>query len=155
MASAKKLVQAPCVGIDLGTHSSSVAAEVIANDMGTHFTPSVVGFTDSELLVGDVAVPAKLKDPANTVVECKRLIGKKLGDEELQEDAKRWSYPLVNSQNKTCVQVQYKKQTAAFNAEQLCSFVLKDLKGTAEAMVHSPVKNCTLAAPSYFTDKQR
>lgn len=82
-------------------------------------------------------------------------------------------------------QVQYKKQTAAFNAEQLCSFVLKDLKGTAEvqpaphaprtppcpcacflqlspnpcalsqAMVHSPVKNCTLAAPSYFTDKQR
>jgi hypothetical protein len=32
-------------------------------------------------------------------------------------------------------QVQYKKQPAAFSAEQLCSFVLKDLKGTAEVCV--------------------
>jgi hypothetical protein len=104
-------LQAPCVGIDLGTHSSSVAifrndnTEVLANDMGTHFTPSVIGFSETELLVGDVAVPGKVKDPTNTVVECKRLVGKKIGDEDVKEDAKRWPYSLIHDQNRLCVQV--------------------------------------------------
>ena len=57
------------IGIDLGTTNSCVAlmegkdAKVVENTEGARTTPSVVAFTDSEILVGQ---PAKRQAVSNT-----------------------------------------------------------------------------------------
>eukprot|EP00262_Sarcandra_glabra_P015816 TRINITY_DN496_c0_g6_i1.p1 TRINITY_DN496_c0_g6~~TRINITY_DN496_c0_g6_i1.p1 ORF type:complete len:432 (-),score=56.79 TRINITY_DN496_c0_g6_i1:286-1581(-) len=65
--------EGPAIGIDLGTTYSCVGVwqhdrvEIIANDQGNRTTPSYVGFTDTERLVGDAAKNQVAMNPINTV----------------------------------------------------------------------------------------
>ena len=94
-------VQGFAVGIDLGTTFSVVGylkkgkgVEIIANDQGNRITPSVVGFTDTEILVGEAAVNQLVQNPENTVFEIKRLIGRAWEDKEVQRDVKLFPYKV-------------------------------------------------------------
>ena len=77
---------AKVIGIDLGTTNSCVAImdgsqpRVIENAEGARTTPSIVGFTDSERLVGQPAKRQAVTNPANTVFAVKRLIGRRVTD---------------------------------------------------------------------------
>ncbi len=51
---------------------------------------SYVSFTDSERLVGEAAKNTAAMNPANTVFDAKRLIGRKFSDPVVQSDMKHW-----------------------------------------------------------------
>ncbi len=74
----------PVVGIDLGTTYSCVAVyknghvEIIPNEQGNRITPSYVAWADGgERLIGDAAKNQATINPARTVFDIKRLIGRK------------------------------------------------------------------------------
>ena len=69
------------VGVDLGSTHCNVGVwhqnrpEVIANHHGLRATPTMVAFTESEVLVGEAALSQMPKNVANTVTGFKWMVG--------------------------------------------------------------------------------
>ena len=69
-------------GIDLGTTNSLVAsvrsgkAETLADSEGRHLLPSVVRYIGPSIAVGYQAKAESVRDPLNTIVSVKRLLGR-------------------------------------------------------------------------------
>lgn len=149
------------IGIDLGTTFSCVAVfrnnrvEIIANDQGNRTTPSYVGFTDSERLIGDAAKNQVTVNSQNTVFDAKRLIGRKYSDEEIQRDKKHWPFTIVDKENKPYIQVTYKNEKKTFAPEEISSMVLQKMKEIAENYLGEQVKDAVITVPAYFNDSQR
>ncbi|KNC98218.1 hsp71-like protein [Spizellomyces punctatus DAOM BR117] len=149
------------VGIDLGTTYSCVGVwqndrvEIIANDQGNRTTPSYVGFTDSERLIGDAAKNQVAMNPINTVFDAKRLIGRRFADAEVQSDMKHWPFKVVDKGGKPFIQVEFKGETKTFTPEEISSMVLLKMKETAEAYLGATVKDAVVTVPAYFNDSQR
>jgi molecular chaperone DnaK (HSP70) len=80
------------IGIDLGTTNSCVSVldgdkvKVIENAEGARTTPSIVAYTDQEVLVGAGAKRQAVTNPKNTLFAVKRLIGRKFKDDVVQKD---------------------------------------------------------------------
>ncbi|MFS8013983.1 putative Heat shock protein 70 family [Helianthus anomalus] len=152
----------PAIGIDLGTTYSCVAVwkhnriEIIPNDQGNRTTPSVVAFVDAERLIGDGAKNQAPMNPANTVFDAKRLIGRRFSDSNVQEDMKLWPFKVIQGPDDTPkIVVTYNGQEKEFLAEEISSMVLGKIKETAEAYLGEAVKNVVITVPTYFNDSQR
>ncbi|CAN6284734.1 unnamed protein product [Urochloa humidicola] len=152
----------PAIGIDLGTTYSCVAvwrhdrAEIIANDQGNRLTPSCVAFRGAEMHVGDAAVNQAALNPTNTIVEVKRLIGRRFGEKTVQEDAKLWPFKVIaGREDKPMVVVQYQGKERQFTPEEISAMVLAKMRETAEVYLDKPIKNAIITVPVYFNDAQR
>ena len=61
VSGAENVIEEKVIGIDLGTTQSVISFSndgktvIIPNDQGNRITPSIVGFTDSEIVIGDAA----------------------------------------------------------------------------------------------------
>ncbi len=150
------------IGIDLGTTYSCVGVwqndrvEIIANDQGNRTTPSYVAFNSKERLVGDAAKNQVSSNPLNTIFDAKRLIGRKMSDENVISDMKHWPFKLKgDSNNKPLIQVQYKDEEKTFTPEEISSMVLVKMKEVAESYLGKDVKNAVITVPAYFNDSQR
>lgn len=152
------------IGIDLGTTYSCVGVmqngkvEIIANDQGNRITPSYVSFSvgsDGERLVGDAAKNQAAMNPANTVFDVKRLIGRKFTDTTVQRDKKLLPFEIVNNKGKPFIEVSVKEETKKFSPEEISAMVLGKMKQTAEDYLGKPVKNAVVTVPAYFSDAQR
>ncbi|KAG7661148.1 SSA3 [[Candida] subhashii] len=149
------------VGIDLGTTYSCVAhfandrVEIIANDQGNRTTPSFVAFTDTERLIGDAAKNQAAMNPANTVFDAKRLIGRKFSDPEVQNDKKHFPFKIIDKGGKPIIEVEFKGETKQFSPEEISSMVLVKMKETAEGYLGTKVTDAVVTVPAYFNDSQR
>ncbi|TVY58320.1 Heat shock 70 kDa protein [Lachnellula cervina] len=152
---------APAIGIDLGTTYSCVGIfrddriEIIANDQGNRTTPSFVAFTDTERLIGDAAKNQVAMNPANTVFDAKRLIGRKFADAEVQADMKHFPFTVLDRGGKPVCEVEFKGEKKQFTPEEISSMILVKMRETAEAYLGGTVNNAVVTVPAYFTDSQR
>ncbi|ETN66272.1 hypothetical protein AND_001918 [Anopheles darlingi] len=143
---------AVAIGIDFGTSYSSVGIyrngkfEIVANEAGNHRIPSVVAFTDKARLVGEEALAQADIDPANCVLEVKRVLGH--------------YNPLQGSKppsERRLVQVQFKGETKCYHPEEICGIILAHLRSMAVRQLGPGyvVSGAVIAVPAQFSDGQR
>ncbi len=147
------------IGIDLGTTNSCVAvmeggeAKVIPNPEGGRTTPSIVAVSDSgERLVGQIAKRQAITNPENTVFGVKRLIGRKYKSAEVQNDINILPYKIEEAGNGDIrISIQGKQHSPA----EISSFILSNIKKTAEEYLGEKVTDAVVTVPAYFNDSQR
>ncbi|MGD9042199.1 MAG: molecular chaperone DnaK [Desulfobacterales bacterium] len=150
---------AKVIGIDLGTTNSCLAvmeggdAKVITNPEGGRTTPSIVAISESdERLVGQIAKRQAITNPENTVFGVKRLIGRKFKSKEVQSDIKILPYKIEEASNGDIrINLKGKKYSPA----EISSFVLADIKNSAEEYLGEKVTDAVITVPAYFDDSQR
>ncbi|KAL0225258.1 hypothetical protein RCL1_003170 [Eukaryota sp. TZLM3-RCL] len=168
------------IGIDLGTTNCCIAVrrevsdpkgnvstltEVIT-DGNNAMIPSVVSFRNNNIIFGDQARRRMDSDPASTIFEVKRFIGRKYNDNEIQDNLKpseprrppRWPFRVESdrsSDDKPVIKVQYQGKERTFSPEQISGFLLKNLKELAEKRLSDTVTDVTVTCPAYFNDGQR
>ena len=147
------------IGIDLGTTNSCVAimeggeAKVITNPEGGRTTPSIIAVTESgERLAGQIAKRQAITNPENTVFAVKRLIGRKFASPEVQNDIKILPYKLEQASNGDIrINLRGKQHSPA----EISSFILANIKKTAEEYLGETVSDAVITVPAYFNDSQR
>ena len=149
---------AKVIGIDLGTTNSCLAImdgsqpRVIENAEGARTTPSIVGFSDSEKLVGQPAKRQAVTNPTNTVFGVKRLVGRRVDDSNLEKDKKNLPFAVVDGGNGDAwVEAQDEK----YSPSQISAFILQKMKETAEGYLGEDVSQAVITVPAYFNDAQR
>ena len=147
------------IGIDLGTTNSCVAvmeggeAKVITNPEGGRTTPSVVAISESgERLVGQIAKRQAITNPENTVFGVKRLIGRKFDSREVQNDIKILPFSIQKAANGD---VRVNIRDKQFSPAEVSSFILSNIKKTAEEYLGEAVTDAVITVPAYFNDSQR
>ena len=144
------------IGIDLGTTNSCVAIvengepKIIVNEEGARTTPSVVGFTDSDVLVGITARRQAVVNPTATIYSAKRFIGSKL--DEIQGAAEKVAFEVIASEGGDA---HIKVSDKTFSPPEISAKILQKLKRAAEKHLGEDVKEAVITVPAYFNDSQR
>ena len=146
------------IGIDLGTGVSCVSVfdngsyKIIENSEGSRTTPSIVTYTDTEILVGAAAKRQAITNPTNTIYEVKRLIGRKFNDAEVQNNIKSIPYKIIEADNGDAwVEINGKK----LSPQQVSAEILRKMKSTAEEYLGYEVSEAVITVPAYFNNEQR
>ena len=147
------------IGIDLGTTNSCVAimeggeANVITNPEGGRTTPSMVAISDTgERLVGQIAKRQAVTNPENSVFAVKRLIGRKWDSPEVQNDRKVLPYKIEKASNGD---VRLNLRSKQYSPAEISSFILANIKNSAEEYLGEKVSDAVITVPAYFSDSQR
>jgi len=149
---------AKVIGIDLGTTNSCLAVvdgtsyRIIENAEGGRTTPSIVGYTDDDILVGAPAKRQATTNPDNTIFAVKRLIGRKFKDSAIQKDIGNIPYKIIEAKNGDAWVSANDKDYAP---QQVSAEILRKIKQYAEDFVGSPVTQAVITVPAYFNDSQR
>ncbi|MFA6602359.1 MAG: molecular chaperone DnaK, partial [Candidatus Shapirobacteria bacterium] len=144
------------IGIDLGTTNSCVAvmeggrAKVILSSEGRNTIPSVV--EPVKKLVGDLAKRQMVLNPHNTVSSIKRLMGRRIDDEQVVRTQKAVAYKIVAGKDKTAV-VEIEGKT--YTPQEISAMILQKAKADAERYLGEKVTQAVITVPAYFDDSQR
>ena len=149
---------AKVIGIDLGTTNSCVSVmdgkspKIIENSEGARTTPSMVGVTDDERLVGQPAKRQAVTNPEHTLFAIKRLIGRRHDDQYSKKFSELVPYKIISAKNGDAW-VNANGQDYA--PSEVSSFILRKLKEDAEAYLGEKVDKAVITVPAYFNDAQR
>ena len=147
------------IGIDLGTTNSCVSIlennkpVVITNPEGSRTTPSIIAAAkNGERLAGQIAKRQAVTNAENTVFGVKRLIGRNYEAPEVQKDLPNLPYRIEKATNGG---VKIKLHNHFHSPAEISSFILADIKKTAEAYLGERVTDAVITVPAYFDDSQR
>ncbi|KAI8902658.1 heat shock protein 70 family [Globomyces pollinis-pini] len=160
------------IGISFGTVYSCITLpgkpgsvpEVIANEDGDRQIPSYVAFTGYEELCGTQAKLQALANQAGTIHHFKQLLGKKMVDDEVKLNQKRYRVAIVPSTG-NAVFPAYETEFFEDGADeptvvqhtvvQVTAKYFAKLKETAEGFSGKSVDGCVISIPAHFEESQK
>lgn len=151
------------IGIDLGTSESYVAfvgrgiVDIVQNEVSKRATPTLVGFTDRERLLGDSALAQIKSNAKNTCRNFKHLLGRKLEAPDLSRES-FWSTSKLTStedQGFAGYEVNYKGTSRDMSAVQVTAAYFTKLREITEKWCTAKVSDVVISVPSYFSHVQR
>jgi molecular chaperone DnaK len=126
---------------------------VIPSAEGGRTVPSVVAIAKTgERLVGQIAKRQGVTNPENTIFSIKRLMGRKLADEEVQRDLKILPYKIDAADNGDA---RVWMGERSYSPPEISAMILQKLKADAEAYLGDTVSEAVITVPAYFNDSQR
>ena len=153
------------LGIDLGTTFSCMAilrnnkVEIIPNEIGENITPSIVSFSNNQILVGEQAISQLIMNPKKTIYSIKRLMGKNYDDPQVKNDIEShfYNFDIEKSQsgNRPLIKIEDNNTTNYYFPEQISKIILEKLVQSAKDYLQKPVKKAVITVPAYFNDTQR
>jgi molecular chaperone DnaK len=157
------------IGIDLGMTQSVVAVvgregtRIVESRKSRPSTASVVGqrtrwkkgaASDQLLiLVGDVALDNFEMAPEDTIIDIKRLIGRSIGDPEV-ERVRQWAMYKVVPPPDGGVGVRVVMGGKEYSPEEISTMILRKLKDEAEFRLNDEVTHAVITVPAYFSPAQ-
>lgn len=155
------------IGIDLGTTNSVVAVggdtpRVLVNRDNEPLTPSAVSYmkrrraANGEFIVGRQALNNAVRDPENTILSVKRLMGLPRNDPKASQIADRLGIQFAGEDRESeDGSVLLLIGGEAMTPTRISSMILSRLKSDAEAALGEAVSHAVITVPAYFTERQR
>lgn len=150
------------IGIDIGASESFVAyvgkgiVDLVQNEVSKRATPTLVGFTDRERLLGDTALSQIRSNAKNTCRNYKHLLGRPLAAPDLQIEHFWSTAALATSEDGfTGYDVSYKGEKRVFSSTQCTAMYLTKLREITEKWCQAKVADAVISVPSYFSDVHR
>ncbi len=148
------------IGIDLGTTNSVVAVvddggvpRILAGADGERITPSVVAYTgDDQILVGVPARRQAVTNPHRTIYGTKRLIGRKVNNDDVIWFAKSAPFKIAAAPNGDAW---IRLDNDSKSPQEISSHILRRLRQVAEEALDEPVTRAVITVPAYFNEAQR
>lgn len=160
----ERKIDAPIVGIDLGTARSCVGiykngrVEIVPNEIGERTTPSYVAFTDEDgRVVGELAKQHATIEPSRTIFGMKHLIGRRFWDSNIQDLLKRLPFEVVDDKGgRPLINITLAgNNTTSLLPEDALAAVAAKMKEIAENYLGKEVTHAVIAVPAHFNDAQR
>ena len=142
------------VGIDLGTTNSLVATVrnripvVLPDENGHPLLPSIVRYGEQGVDVGYAAQVMQSRDPRNTVVSVKRMMGRGLAD---LPDARRFPYRFIEEPG----MVKLATRAGVKSPVEISAEILRALRVRAETSLGCKLAGAVVTVPAYFDEPQR
>ena len=150
------------IGIDLGTTNSVIAfkdtsVRIVRNKDNEELTRSCVGLLNDEIVVGSIAYRLIERDPINTILSVKRLMGGAIKDKMVQDMIKSnyYSFGITELKGGTDDAVAVVLGGKQYTPEQISAEILKKLKADAEEKLGDQVTHAVITVPAYFTERQK
>ena len=153
------------IGIDLGTTTSCGAIfrngqlENVSRSDTRNTIDSIVKVTRdgyAVLTLNSASRTAQLQR-GGCIYETKRLIGRKYEDVKEEVEKNKWPFEVVEGENGyAAIKVHVEKDIyQTFAPEEIASFILSNIKKSAETYLDKTINSCVIGCPVDFTQDQR
>jgi len=152
------------IGIDLGTTNSVMAfkdseVKIIRSKENDELIRSCVSLLNDEIVVGRIAyTTGMIRNPENTIISIKRLMGGSIEDkmvQEMIENKKYYKFGITELIGGTKDSVAVLLGGKQYTPEEISAEILKKLKQDAEEKLGDKITHAVITVPAYFTEKQK